>query len=193
MSNGKRRDPMRTHPTMNTMAKMIASGSMLLPEVLALSKAAKTVGSALAIDVVAAAVPAGATKPLGSLPPLGAAPLTARPRTTPRLATGSGGSGWTQAAAHTANAFSDSAYRTYTVDVPRSINALQRIDTTGMTGEERYAAAQEGAVWVRLAKKSINKHVAFMRNHPAATCFRDAYAADQEVAANYLKVLSGCP
>lgn len=103
---------------------------------------------------------------------------------------GSSGSGWTEAAYRTAVAYQDSAYQTYRIDVARSVDALSWMDCTGMTGEECYAIGMEGATWVRLAKDAINRHLAFMKGHPAATCFRDAYAADKKVASKLLDVLS---
>jgi hypothetical protein len=59
-----------------------------------------------------------------------------------------------------------------------------------MTGEECYAFAREAAVWVRLAKTSLTKHVAFMRKNPASSCFRDAYARDRSAATTLLKEFS---
>lgn len=168
----------------------------LLPKVLALAGDGKSVADSIGADMQVAEVPSGATKPLGSLPPL----ATSRPQPTPRFspqptpAAGGGsrssGSGWTSAAANTANVYVDSALQTWAVDVAKSVNALYWMDCTGMTGEECYYIGQEGRTWANLASASINTHLAWMNKRPAATCFRDAYAADRAVAKTMLPLFA---
>lgn len=113
------------------------------------------------------------------------------PKTTPKPAPRPTPGGWTAAAVKTAYSYTNSADRTYGTDVPRSVEGLSSIDCSGMTGEECYYVSQEGATWVKLARASINKHLTFMKRHPAANCFRDAYAADRKTAKSLLSALSG--
>jgi hypothetical protein len=40
------------------------------------------------------------------------------------------------------------------------------------------------------AVASIKRHLAFMASHPAASCYRDAYAADQTIGKNWLGILA---
>lgn len=164
----------------------------LLPEVLALSKAAKSEADALGVEVAVAEVPAGATKPVGSLLPLSSPTPrpTAKPRATPRPtgrpATGSSGSGWTEAAYNTAVVYQASAVQTYTEAVPGYIARLMSMERGG-SPDENTALSNEADVLAKLARDSINGHLAFMRSHPAARCFRDAYAADRKLATAYLQ------
>ena len=164
----------------------------LLPEVLALSETAKGVADSLGMQMAVAMVPDGAEEAVGSLPPLPTPTprptvrSTPRPTTRPTTGGGSSGSDWTK----TANAYGDSAFKTYGNDVGKAVQALARLDCTGMTGEECYYRAQEGAVWVKRAKTSINKHFAFMKSHPAAACFRDAYAADRKIGNSLFSALA---
>ena len=68
--------------------------------------------------------------------------------------------------------------------------ALSSYDCAGLTADECYAAAREAGVWVRLAKKSLNRHLGFMQRRPATTCFRDAYTRDRSAARSLLREFS---
>jgi hypothetical protein len=112
---------------------------------------------------------------------------------TGSASSGSGGSGWTEQAYQTAIAYQASVEQTYTVDVPNNILVLQQFDVgvpAGMTDEQIAAARSYDAKWVNMASGAINAHLAFMRSHPAASCFAAAYAADRVVASTYLAWLA---
>jgi hypothetical protein len=124
--------------------------------------------------------------------------IAAKPPASPR-GTGSGASvgsgtprasrsGWTPAAYWTALAYENSLDQTYVVDVPSYIAHIADVwgCTPGATPPECAAAREEGGYYVRPAVASINRHLTFMRRHPAAACFRDAYQADRAVARTYL-------
>ncbi len=89
-----------------------------------------------------------------------------------------------------ANAYSASASATYGTDLRRSVQALLAIDCSGLTSGECGPLADTGANWVNLATRSLERHLAFMKEHAAASCFSDAYAADTEIANNLISVLS---
>lgn len=90
----------------------------------------------------------------------------------------------------TLDAYATSVLTTYRTDVGTSVQALLQIDCTGMTGAECEPLADAGASWVKVAVASINGHLAFMKEHPAASCFEDAYATDTDIANNLTSVLS---
>ena len=56
--------------------------------------------------------------------------------------------------------------------------------------EECAAGTEEGQIGVRPFKQSLIAHLSRMRQHPAARCFRDAYAAGKAVAEEYLSWMS---
>jgi hypothetical protein len=89
-----------------------------------------------------------------------------------------------------AEAHRASMTQTYKVDVPRSMRALKSYDCTGTTRRECDAYAREAAVWVRVAKNSLGRHLAFMRQNPAAPCFEDAYRRDRSAARTLLREFS---
>lgn len=105
------------------------------------------------------------------------------PRPTPK-------SDWTRKAYKTAQAHQKSMRRTYITDMPDYLDWLMRYDSVGATGGERAAMKAETQIWVRQAKSSLNRHVRFMRNNPAATCFRDAYRKDRKAAKRLLNIVS---
>jgi hypothetical protein len=176
----------------------------LLPEVLALSKAAKTAGDDLGLQVALATVPAGADKPVGSLAPLPTPAPTPRPtarptprptarptpRPTARPAAGTGGSsssGWTQAAYNTAAAWQQSATKTYLGSLRTSLMDAAYVGCPpGITPEECTARREAAALDLTPAKRLLTDHLSWMKGHPAARCFLDAYAADRSVANAYL-------
>lgn len=90
----------------------------------------------------------------------------------------------------TLDAYAASALTTYRTDVGKSVQALLQIDCTGMTSAECEPLADAGASWVKVAVASINVHLAFMKEHPATSCFDDAYASDTDIAHNLISVLS---
>jgi hypothetical protein len=55
----------------------------------------------------------------------------------------------------------------------------------GMTPEECTAGKEEGALELKPIKRLLSLHMSWMTAHPAATCFRDGYAADRAVVASY--------
>jgi hypothetical protein len=97
---------------------------------------------------------------------------------------------WRREAYRTAAAYIRSMNGTYRGDVARSVLALSSYDCTGLTADECYAMAREAGVWVRLAKKSLRRHLAFMQRRPATACFRDAYARDRSAATTLTKQFS---
>jgi uncharacterized membrane protein len=169
----------------------------LLPEVLALSKAAKTAGDNLGFQVALATVPAGADKPLGSLAPLATpipvAKATSRPtpRATPRPTTrprpssqppqSGGGVAW-----QTAQLYLAGVQATYTgsygfYPTPTSWTICS---DPSLNGEER--AVCDGALNGKgAALARFDAHRAWMTKHPMA-CLNDAYASDRSLM-NYLQ------
>lgn len=167
----------------------------LLPKVLAISTADKGVADALGIDLQVAQVPTSALKPLGSLPPLSdTAPPTHTPVPNPTQAgtAGGGTSGSTSAAYSTAIAYQYSTSQTYQTDLLSNLNMLESINCDiGCTAEMEYAASQAQAPFKAAAVKSLKAHLAFMGSHPAAACFRAAYAADKPLANDWITLISG--
>ena len=141
---------------------------------------------------------ATASIPLSTIVALATA--TPRPPSTPRPSISSqggsngggstsGGSGWTAAAYQTAVAWENSVSQTYVVAIPPNAFDLAYFSccTPGTTPDERNAAQEEALIYLDAAKGAINTHLAWMTNHAAATCFKDAYAADRTVANAWLK------
>ena len=127
-------------------------------------------------------------------------PATPRPATPTQGTSGgggsgggpSGGSGWTAAAYQTAIAWENSVSQAYVVTVPSNATDLAYFSccAPGTTTEERNAAAQEALVYLNAAKGAVSTHLTWMTSHPAATCFKDAYAADRTMAKAWLSWLN---
>jgi hypothetical protein len=171
----------------------------LLPEVLALSKAAKGAADTLGVQVALATVPKGADKPVGSLPPLPTptprpkpsptpkplALATPQPTTRPRASSqppqSGGGVAW-----HTAQLYLAGVQATYTgsygfYPTPTSWTICS---DPSLNGEER--AVCDGALNGKgAALARFDAHRAWMTKHPMA-CLNDAYASDRSLM-NYLQ------
>ena len=162
----------------------------LLPEVLALSGAATSIADSLEITLDGAQVPAGASKPIGSLPPLPTPKATPKP-TPGQTSAGGAASGSGQAAYDVAVAYRSDVSQTYQIDLLNNLNALESIHCSpGCTSEEVYAVSQAQAPFKAAAVKSLKAHLAFMGSHPAASCFRAAYAADKPLANDWITLIS---
>jgi hypothetical protein len=168
----------------------------LLPEVLVLSESAKDIADGLALDLAVAQVDPGADQPLGSLAPLptSAPRVTPRPtpRTTPRPTTKAttrptSATGWTQAAYNTAVAWQQSVSTTYLGTLRSTLLELASYGgcVPGATLEQCAADREVGSLELQPIKRLLQTHVSWMKAHPAAKCFRDAYAADRAVANGY--------
>lgn len=162
----------------------------LLPDFLALSKLAEHAAVDRGYQVAFADVGADAAAPLGSLPPLETKPS---PRPTSGSAGGGsttgGGStagGWTVTAYNTAVAWRDQVWSTYSTTPTLWSLAYDGGCGPGQTPEECNAAREDGEAQMAPIKSALTKHLAWMDKHPAATCFRDAYAADRRIAKAYL-------
>jgi hypothetical protein len=59
----------------------------------------------------------------------------------------------------------------------------------GCTPEETYAAVPLQTTYLKAARAAIQRHLTFMSSRPAASCFRDAYAADRAIAKEWLTIL----
>jgi hypothetical protein len=91
----------------------------------------------------------------------------------------------------TASAYRNSAFSTY-AEVDLEVSYVRDAGCLwGMTGQEGGAIRAEVAPHRNAAMRAINRHLAFMRSHPAAPCFRDAYAADRRVATTWLERIRG--
>ncbi len=117
---------------------------------------------------------------------------TATPRPTAGAVTGggSGSGGWDQAAHATAVAYQQSAIEVYAVDLPGRTNELAYW-TCGLPDECAAGREYLTAADINPATAALKAHIAFMKSHPAARCFRDAYAADRSIANGYLTWLAG--
>ncbi len=98
-------------------------------------------------------------------------------------------SDWTKAAARTLRDYYDSAYGTYVLTLYRPISRLKNMDCAGVTDERCQALRTSGAAIIRKSRNAIERHLAFMRKHPPARCFKDAYARDRVVAKRLLRGL----
>lgn len=100
-------------------------------------------------------------------------------------------SGWTRAAYKTSIAYTDSTWLAYTERIPAA---------RWNSGAKLFGATcdlptpeQRGTCWDAEVKsiyqpiqKAVRSHFAFMKSHPAARCFADAYTADRAVGNAYL-------
>jgi len=130
------------------------------------------------------------------LPPLQGAtmPLVAAPAPTPGPAPTSETptSGWNDTAYLTANAYAATVNETYGVEIPNAeFDAGEKL--FGIYCQQQ-DVAERGACMVAEAhsiadpmRSAASGHLTWMRKHPAAHCFADAYAADTTVTEAYLK------
>ncbi len=123
---------------------------------------------------------------------------TARPATGSKQKPGTGKkstrrpkprSDWTKAAARTLRDYYDSTYGTYVLTLYRPISRLKNMDCAGVSDKRCQALRTNGAAIVRKSRTTIDRHLAFMRKHPPARCFSDAYAKDRVVAKRLLRGL----
>jgi len=172
--------------TCSSLEEFLA-GAALYPEVLggtdALVFAAARCGDAAA-GLAQYAACASLVRALATPEPTPTPVVTPSPEPTP-------GPTLTPRRVKMAEAHRASMTQTYRVDVPRSIRALRSYDCSGIKGRECEARAREAAGWVKLAKKSLQRHLSFMRQHPAASCFQDAYRRDRSAALTLLREFSG--
>jgi hypothetical protein len=172
--------------TCSSLEEFLA-GAALYPEVLgetdALVFAAARCGDAAA-GLAQYATCASLVRALATPEPTPTPVVTPSPEPTP-------GPTLTPRRVKMAEAHQASMTQTYNVDVPRSVRALKSYDCSGITGRECDARAREAAGWVRQAKKSLKRHLTFMRQHPAASCFKDAYRRDRSAARTLLREFSG--
>ena len=98
-------------------------------------------------------------------------------------------SDWTKAAARTLREYYDSTYGTYVLTLYRPISRLRNMDCAGVPDERCQALRTNGAAIIRKSRNAIDRHLAFMRKHPPAACFKDAYAKDRVVAKRLLRGL----
>lgn len=149
---------------------------------------------AVGADLVALAIPASALEPLPTPLPTPTAPPTppARPTLVPTPPPAAAGSGWTKAAYDAAVAYQKSAWATYAVSIPKYAWLLAYWSgcVPGVTEEECAAARKDGGATVKAVRAVINSHLSYLKKHPAARCYQDAYAADRSLAARYLAWLS---
>jgi hypothetical protein len=106
---------------------------------------------------------------------------------------GGSGSDWTYAAYLTAIAWRSEALATYS-DV--GYNAFKLANATigapGTSPEELAAWIEEAELfYLNPSYAALDAHLAWLNANPAATCFRDAYQADQNLAAAYRSWLQG--
>jgi hypothetical protein len=82
------------------------------------------------------------------------------------------------------NAYVQSVNNTYTSSVLDPLYQVDEMDNCGpgMTAEQCYAGHEEVQELLDPSKVALEAHLAFMNSHPAAPCFRAAYAADRAVA-----------
>jgi hypothetical protein len=98
-------------------------------------------------------------------------------------------SDWTRAAAQTLQAYNDSAYGAYVYKLYRPINRLRNMDCASVSDQRCLVLQEDGKAIVRKARSAVMKHLAFMRTHSPARCFKDAYAQDRAVANKLLSSL----
>lgn len=165
----------------------------LLPEVLALAEAARRIADGLARDQAVAQADPGAERPNGSLAPLptsAAAPTPgATPGNRPTAPPGPAAtSGWTQAAYYTALEWQQSVSSTYLGPLSSTLSDLANATfcAPGTSPEQCAAGREQAATALEPVTRLLDAHLSWMSKHPAAACFRDAYAADQLVANGYL-------
>lgn len=164
----------------------------LLPEVLGASEDATAIAESLSLTIQTASGPTASAAPLGPLAPLPTPPPvpTTRPTTAPIAVRGSSGSTWTLAAYNTAVAWEQSMLTAYST----TPTLWGLADVTGcgpgVTPEECQANREEGALELKPIRDALVRHENWMKAHPPATCFKDAYAADRTVAAKYLTWIS---
>jgi hypothetical protein len=78
----------------------------------------------------------------------------------------------------------------YGIDVPNNVSQLYGYSCMPSFQEECTADQISAGRYVDAAVAAINRHLAFMKSHPAARCYGDAYAADRTLADKWLGVLS---
>lgn len=159
----------------------------LLPDVIALSAANKTIADELAMTAASAQIADADAKPLGSLPPLS----TPRPATTPRPTsaltpqpgTGASGSG---AARAKVNAYLDSVQATYSKMVGAGYwpGGCEPGDNPELCAAK--IAAEEAR---QVAISAIRVHLTYLNDHPLR-CLDDAYAADRAVLRLWSDILA---
>ena len=159
----------------------------LLPEVLALSAANKTVAEKLSITTTSAQVADSDTKPVGLLPPLS----TPRPATTPRptpppTAQPGGGASGSGTARAKVNAYLESVQATYSKMVGAGYwpGGCQSGDNPELCAA-KIAAEQARQV----AISALQVHSAYLSSHPLR-CLDDAFAADRVVMRMWSSILA---
>lgn len=171
----------------------------LLPEVLALSEAGQLLASELRLSAQVAQLAPGADAPLGSLPPLPTATPAPTPQPRPQptptrtdsTGTTSSGSGstttdWTIRA----NAYLDHTVSTYRLVTSNALELYGlSVTTPGLTEAETAARQEAAALYWKPAVAAIKRHLAYMSNRPARSCYKDAYAADRRLANQWLEAL----
>ena len=119
---------------------------------------------------------------------------TPRPTPTPRRVTpapqagsGGGGGGAPAGPQWDGNGYVQSVNDTYVVAVPGALDVVYwALCPEPCTQDVFVALATETAEYVKAAQNAVNGHLAYMTSHPAATCARDAYAADRALANKWL-------
>jgi hypothetical protein len=167
-----------------------------LPDVLKLAADGAEAAQMANASFVVPTIAAGAADPIGSLAPLPtptpaptAAVAVRQPPATQRP-TGAGSSGWTLQAYETALQYEDSVWSTYAYRIPDALwnsgEKLFGLTCDGTTPEERAGCFQSETKSIyQPIRDAIAAHRTFMKKHPAARCFADAYAADRYAADAY--------
>jgi hypothetical protein len=99
--------------------------------------------------------------------------------------------GWTAAAARTAQRYLASVERTYAdTVVPNATQLIGYGCVPGLTDAECRARRAEAAIYRDRALAAVRRHVAFMSSNGASRCFRDAYTADRRIARQWQALLA---
>ena len=165
----------------------------LLPEVLALSEAGKTVADSLEMAWQVAQVPDGAAQPIGKLAPLPTpTPIptrTLKPRSSPKPTArpvSGGSSGGTAGYPRTVTLYLASVETTYNKMIGTGVWPGRC--AVGDNPELCYAK-NEGERLRQEAFAALGNHLRFIESHPRA-CLRDAYADDRRLAQAWTGILT---
>ena len=175
-------------PNARGQRKATAKLFALLPAVFALSRDAIAAAETLSIAIAPVTIPDEAGDPLGSLPPLTVDNDATPPPSTPRPTTGDSArsTGWTKSTYDTALGWAADVRTSYAATA--GLWAVLDFGGCGprSTRDECAAAGRAVATELKPIDSALSAHLDWMRAHPPAECFKDAYSADRKVATLYM-------